>query len=345
MTSPSPKALPTFYLLLPLLVWMVGHSLCYKPVIVIHGLFDSSANFKNLLQYINESHPGTNVTVLDLFDNKESLQPLWKQVQGFKEAIYPIMQNAGRDGVHLLCYSQGGLICRGLLQTMPDHNVDTFISLSSPQMGQYGDTDYLRYLFPKYVKSNLYRLCYTQLGQTFSICNFWNDPHHHGIYVNVSDFLAPLNSERPEPNATDWKKNFLRLRKMVLIGGPDDGVITPWESRCTKMTRLDFAQWITEEQSLYILCQGLLTLCGIQTRQFSTTALKNGLLKTLWCIAAMIGLIHSKRMLYFWPLSAPPIYINRDVLHILVFYLPKPTNILALQTIQFSQSLSHSLFY
>eukprot|EP00079_Xenopus_tropicalis_P037815 XP_017951586.1 PREDICTED: lysosomal thioesterase PPT2 isoform X2 [Xenopus tropicalis] len=194
MTSPSPKALPTFYLLLPLLVWMVGHSLCYKPVIVIHGLFDSSANFKNLLQYINESHPGTNVTVLDLFDNKESLQPLWKQVQGFKEAIYPIMQNAGRDGVHLLCYSQGGLICRGLLQTMPDHNVDTFISLSSPQMGQYGD------------------------------------PHHHGIYVNVSDFLAPLNSERPEPNATDWKKNFLRLRKMVLIGGPDDGVITPWES-------------------------------------------------------------------------------------------------------------------
>eukprot|EP00079_Xenopus_tropicalis_P037814 XP_017951585.1 PREDICTED: lysosomal thioesterase PPT2 isoform X1 [Xenopus tropicalis] len=198
MTSPSPKALPTFYLLLPLLVWMVGHSLCYKPVIVIHGLFDSSANFKNLLQYINESHPGTNVTVLDLFDNKESLQPLWKQVQGFKEAIYPIMQNAGRDGVHLLCYSQ--------------------------------DTDYLRYLFPKYVKSNLYRLCYTQLGQTFSICNFWNDPHHHGIYVNVSDFLAPLNSERPEPNATDWKKNFLRLRKMVLIGGPDDGVITPWES-------------------------------------------------------------------------------------------------------------------
>ncbi|KAM4641992.1 lysosomal thioesterase PPT2 [Discoglossus pictus] len=91
-------------------------------------------------------------------------------------------------------------------------------------------TDYLRYLFPTYVKSNLYRLCYTQVGQTFSICNYWNDPHHHDMYVNSSTYLAPLNSDRPVPNATDWKKNFLRLRKMVLIGGPDDGVITPWES-------------------------------------------------------------------------------------------------------------------
>lgn len=29
----------------------------------------------------------------------------------------------------------------------------------------------------------------------------------------------------------DYKKNFLRLSRIVLIGGPDDGVITPWESR------------------------------------------------------------------------------------------------------------------
>ena len=32
----------------------------------------------------------------------------------------------------------GGLVCRALLSVMDDHNVDSFISLSSPQMGQYG---------------------------------------------------------------------------------------------------------------------------------------------------------------------------------------------------------------
>lgn len=53
-----------------------------------------------------QSHPGTNVSVIDLFDRSASLEPLWKQVEGFKEAIYPIMQNAA-DGVHLICYSQG----------------------------------------------------------------------------------------------------------------------------------------------------------------------------------------------------------------------------------------------
>ena len=32
----------------------------------------------------------------------------------------------------------GGLVCRGLLELYPDHNVHTFISLSAPLMGQYG---------------------------------------------------------------------------------------------------------------------------------------------------------------------------------------------------------------
>ncbi|KAG7261892.1 hypothetical protein CRUP_006308 [Coryphaenoides rupestris] len=139
------------------------------------------------------SHPGTNVSVIDLFDRSSSLQPLWKQVEGFKEAIYPIMQNA-EDGVHFICYSQGGLICRGILATLPDHNVHTFISLSSPQAGQYGDTDYLKYLFPQFMKSNLFHL------------------------------------ERENPNSTEWKSNFLKIKKLVLVGGPDDGVITPWQS-------------------------------------------------------------------------------------------------------------------
>lgn len=201
----------------------------YKPVIIVHGLFDSSGDFINLQRFINESHPGTNVTVIDLFDRGASLEPMWKQVEGFKAAIYPIMQNAA-DGVHFICYSQGGLVCRGILSTLSDHNVHSFISLSSPQAGQYGDTDYLKYLFPQFVKSNLYHLCYTALGQMVSICNYWNDPHHRDLYVNSSDYLALLNSERSNPNSTEWKKNFLKIKKLVLIGGPDDGVITPWQS-------------------------------------------------------------------------------------------------------------------
>ncbi|KAM8793797.1 lysosomal thioesterase PPT2 [Eudromia elegans] len=176
-----------------------------------------------------ESHPGTNVTVLDLFDRGQSLRPLWEQVGGFRRAVGPIMA-AAPAGVHLLCYSQGGLICRALLCTMPQHNVRSFISLAAPQMGQYGDTRYLRWLFPRHVTSNLYRLCYTRGGQGLSVCNYWNDPHHRELYLNSSDFLAVLNDERLNPHADAWKRNLLRIEKLVLIGGPDDGVITPWQS-------------------------------------------------------------------------------------------------------------------
>ncbi|XP_010725074.1 lysosomal thioesterase PPT2, partial [Meleagris gallopavo] len=56
------------------------------------------------------------------------------------------------------------------------------------------------------------------------------DPHHRDLYLNSSDFLAPLNDERLHPNASAWKQNLLRIRNLILIGGPDDGVITPWQS-------------------------------------------------------------------------------------------------------------------
>nr|XP_020765097.1 lysosomal thioesterase PPT2 isoform X2 [Odocoileus virginianus texanus] len=225
-----------FLLLLPFLLLLLllpaapaPHRAAYKPVIVVHGLFDSSYSFRHLLEYINETHPGTAVTVLDLFDGRESLRPLWEQVQGFREAVAPIMAKA-LQGVHLICYSQGGLVCRALLSVMDEHNVDSFISLSSPQMGQYGDTNYLKWLFPTSMRSNLYRICYSPWGQEFSICNYWHDPHHDDLYLNASSFLALINGERDHPNATAWRKNFLRLGRLVLIGGPDDGVITPWQS-------------------------------------------------------------------------------------------------------------------
>ncbi|TMS18593.1 40S ribosomal protein S5 [Larimichthys crocea] len=203
-SSSSSGAAGLLYPLLGACLWAAV--VAYKPVIIVHGLFDSSGDFINLQRFINESHPGTNVTVIDLFDRSASLEPMWTQVEGFKAAIYPIMQNAA-DGVHFICYSQGGLVCRGILSTLSDHNVQSFISLSSPQAGQYGDTDYLKYLFPQFVKSNLYHICYTAIGQRISICNYWNDPHHRDLYVNSSDYLALLNSERANPNSTvtEWE--------------------------------------------------------------------------------------------------------------------------------------------
>ncbi|XP_074508900.1 lysosomal thioesterase PPT2-A-like [Sebastes fasciatus] len=215
-----------------LLLLLMMTSVCidgYKPVIIVHGIFDSPKQFKTLSLFITKVHPGTEVTVIDLYNNLASMKPLWRQVRDFRKAFDAVVQK-NPDGVHLLCFSQGGLICRAILSTAPHHNVDTFVSLSSPQAGQYGDTEYLRWVFPDIMKKTVFRICYNRVGQKVAICDYWNDPHHRSLYLQGNGFLPMLNGDRPHKDMTAWRENFLRIKKLVLIGGPDDGVITPWQS-------------------------------------------------------------------------------------------------------------------
>ena len=41
----------------------------------------------------------------------------------------------------------GGLVCRGLIESIPDHNIESFIALSTPQGGQFGGKSKILYNF------------------------------------------------------------------------------------------------------------------------------------------------------------------------------------------------------
>uniref|UniRef100_K1RRS5 palmitoyl-CoA hydrolase n=1 Tax=Magallana gigas TaxID=29159 RepID=K1RRS5_MAGGI len=127
-----------------------------------------------------------------MFEKLCSLRPMWYQIGKINEQVREIMRGHP-EGVHFVCYSQGGLLCRGIVSSM-NHNVHNFISLSSPQAGQYGN------------------------------------PHHQTLYRNYSVFLSHLDGSTPSPNMSEYKRNFLKLHRLVLIGGPDDDVVTPWQS-------------------------------------------------------------------------------------------------------------------
>lgn len=228
MRAPRTTWAPPAVLLLMLLL-AADSADGYKPVIIVHGILDGPEQFRNLSMFIEKAHPGTEVQIISLYNCGESLVQLWKQVQGFRKAIENITSQHP-EGAHLLCFSQGGLICRAVLSMSPNHNIHTFISLSSPLAGQYGETDYLKVLCHDCVKKTVYLFCYNKMGQLISICEYWNDPHHRARYLRANSFLPLLNGEKPHPLLKDWRENFLRIKKMVLIGGPDDGVITPWQS-------------------------------------------------------------------------------------------------------------------
>ncbi|CAL4065018.1 unnamed protein product, partial [Meganyctiphanes norvegica] len=203
------------------------YSSAYRPVVLIHGVWDIRISLNFMADMIREEHPGTEVHILDVLHGWRSLSPMWYQVKQFYQKLQPIMRNA-TDGIVLIGYSQGGLISRGIIETM-DHNITTFISLSSPQGGQYGD-GFLRLLFPQYIKETAYEVFYSRVGQRVSIANYWNDPHHQELYYKYCNYLPYINNEFVESYNEQYRENFSKLRRLILIGGPDDGVITPWQS-------------------------------------------------------------------------------------------------------------------
>ncbi|XP_022245510.1 lysosomal thioesterase PPT2-like isoform X3 [Limulus polyphemus] len=210
----------------------------YKTVVLIHGLNDNEHTFDYLSSYIKKKHPGTNTTSLALLDGWESFAPLWFQIHHYGQCFKKIMKE-NPDGVNLIGYSQGGLVGRGLIMSLDNHNIHSFISLSSPQMGQFGDSALFHKFFPKLIKEYAYKFFYTVKGQMLSVGNYWNDPHHQDLFLNMSAFLPFINNQISHQRNNDFKRNFLRLKNLILIGGPDDGVVDPWQSRFINMTHLD----------------------------------------------------------------------------------------------------------
>lgn len=111
------------------------------------------------------------------------------------------------------------------LITFPPNFFQRCISLDS----------FLRLVFHKAVKKTVHRIFYTSPGQRCSVANYWNDPHHQAGYIKNSKYLPYIDNIIPTARNSTYRTNFLRLRKLILIGGPDDGVITPWQSRYSRI--------------------------------------------------------------------------------------------------------------
>ncbi|KAG8042381.1 hypothetical protein G9C98_005015 [Cotesia typhae] len=222
------KCTPFYYLLIIFLLVNLIKCKSYYPVVIIHGVLTGSDSMEQISSRIQEAHPGTQIFNTPRYAGWSSLEPMWHQVEEIGEDLMAISA-AFPEGINLLGYSQGGLLARAILQRFPQHNVRTFISLSSPQAGQYG-TKFLHLFFPDLVCETAYELFYSKVGQHTSVGNYWNDPYHQELYFKYSKFLPFVNNEEQSVNTTDYKLGLTKLKKLVLIGGPDDGVITPWQS-------------------------------------------------------------------------------------------------------------------
>lgn len=200
----------------------------YRGVVIIHGLLTGSKSMELISERIQEMHPGTEVYNTQKYKGWSSLESMWRQVEDIGRDVMSIGAMFP-EGINLIGYSQGGLLARAILERFPNHNVKNFISLSSPQAGQYG-TRFLHLFFPNLVCSTAYELFYSKVGQHTSVGNYWNDPHHQELYYKYNMFLPLINNERNLTKKVIFKQGLTNLKHMILIGSPEDGIITPWQS-------------------------------------------------------------------------------------------------------------------
>ncbi|XP_069962748.1 lysosomal thioesterase PPT2 homolog isoform X2 [Bactrocera oleae] len=207
---------------------LISNGAAYKPVVLLHGILSGPEKMIALVEEIEKAHPKTKIYNFDKYDGWSSLENTWRQVIEFRNFL-EVIGTKHPDGINVVGYSQGGLIARAAIQTLPFHKIYTFISLSAPQAGQFG-ANFLHLVFPDLAANTAYELFYSKIGQHISIANYWNDPLEQDLYHKFSKFLPLINNEIQTYNSSQFKNTLLRLNKMILIGGPNDGVITPWES-------------------------------------------------------------------------------------------------------------------
>ena len=98
-------------------------------------------------------------------------------------------------------------------------------------LGQYGIPFFnMSRFLDSELAEEVYHFCYKDVGQKVSICNYWQDPNQKDLYLQESIYLPYINNEIEHDNSQRYKANFVNLSRVILVGGPDDGVIQPWQS-------------------------------------------------------------------------------------------------------------------
>ncbi|XP_063723813.1 lysosomal thioesterase PPT2-B-like [Symsagittifera roscoffensis] len=218
-----------FQQLLIVFACLLENLYCYRPLVLIHGINSDYKDLSDIEAWAQADFPGIQTFSLDAFNNDYSIVSMRTQVPEFVTLLKNITDHYGT--VDLLGYSQGGIVARGVVEEGDNKNINNFISLSAPGLGEYGipflnDTSF----FDHVTAGEVYHICYTKSGQLISVCNYWHDPIQTTLYLAENNYLPYLNNELAHNDSQRYKENFVSLGGLILVGGPTDEVIQPWQT-------------------------------------------------------------------------------------------------------------------
>lgn len=166
----------------------------FLPILLMHGVTADNGSMSDLEQFIRQAVPaGTFITSINSENTVQSLlKPMWEQVTDFSQKVDELKKRIGFSEFHLICHSQGGLLCRSYIQLTKNHGVRVFISLSGVQNGEFGipqpTNSVLQLLHQEFpwlwnmTMKEVYRVFYTDFFQKMlSVANYWKDVSAHEL--------------------------------------------------------------------------------------------------------------------------------------------------------------------
>jgi len=210
----------------------------------MHGLTADAHHMDGLAERLRADDPERYVLSMEIGDGKNSslFVPIDSQTAEFAEKAAADPQLA--DGFHLICHSQGAILCRTYLEEFNSPPVRTLILLAGPNAGYYcDDRENCEFLgsLPDYVDILDEKLMYGDFIQgTVAPSNYWKDPFKLEKYLEGCRTLPRIDNElsdgdsarasRSSSTAEIRKARMESLQKLVLVGSSNDGTISPWQS-------------------------------------------------------------------------------------------------------------------
>ncbi|KAA8646508.1 hypothetical protein EYZ11_009453 [Aspergillus tanneri] len=209
------------------------------PLVIWHGLGDDfeRSGMKEVASLVETLHPGTYVHLIHLADSgsgdrqasffgdvNEQVDTVCAQLRSDR-----ILRTA--PGINALGFSQGGQFLRAYVQRCNSPTVHNLVTLGSQHNGIAefqacessdwvcrGGEALLRWgRWSSFVQSRLVP------------AQYFRDPAELDAYLEHSNFLADVNNEREEKNAT-YAENMRRLNRFAMVLFEDDQMVHPKES-------------------------------------------------------------------------------------------------------------------